>query len=231
VPAAHAQGQGGKVPVAVELRLLVFHSSDARDEVFAHDPAAPEEVAAVKTPLRSYLNHQFATVMLTGRKVVFTKEPDRAALTRPESLLAELDLPADLRSAILLFLPEKAGAKQPFRVLVIDDSKRAFPAGSFRVSNLSPQPVRIVLESKTYEFKPGATQFIEDPPVRDGNQSGMKAFAFHNGNWQRIASGIWPHPGRGRAVQVLFVHPATGMVQLRAFDDVPPRDPAPQPQG
>jgi hypothetical protein len=211
----------------IEIRLLAFQPDKAQEEVFAHDPSGPAGAVAVKTPLRSYLNHEFSTVSLSGRRVIFTTGMEKESLTRNESLLGEVTLPEVVRSAILLFLPAKAGGKFRFQVLPIDDSKRAFPAGTFRVSNLSPQPVRIVLETKNYDFKPGQTDFITDPPVREGNQSGMKAFAFHDNIWQRIGSGIWPHPGENRVVQVLFIHPATGQVQLRAFDDVAPREPAP----
>ena len=163
---------------------------------------------------------------LTGPRIVFTTTPDRGSLARPEELLGEAVLAPGVHSAILLCLPAAAGDNARFRLLAIDDSKRAFPAGTFRVSNLSPLPVRIVLEDKTFNFTPGEIQLITDPPVRDGNQSGMKAFAFQDNVWQRIGSGIWPHPGKNRVVQVLFTDPATGQVQLRAYDDVPPREPA-----
>lgn len=223
----HAQA---KPPANFELRLLAFQPGMSTDEVYAHDPAAAEDAPAVQTPLRSYLNHQFATVTLTGRHVVFTKQAARASLKQTDAVLAETTLPEKVRSAILLFLPGKTGGRHPYQILAIDDSKSAFPAGTFRVSNLSPQEVRIELENKKFAFKPWSTGFINDPPVRDGGQSGMKAFALVDGNWRRIGSGIWPHPGNNRVVQVLFLHPATGLVQLRAFDDVPPREPAPQPQ-
>jgi hypothetical protein len=214
----------------VEIRLLAFQPDMATDDAYVHDPAASAKTAAVKAPVKSYLNHEFATVVLSGRRLAVTTKPDRESLANGDGLLGETDLPDGVRSAILLFLPAAAGAKARCRILVIDDSKRAFPAGSFRVSNLSPQPVRIVLEEKAYNFKPGEIQLITDPPVRDGNQSGMKAFAFQDNVWLRIGSGIWPHPGDNRVVQVLFTSPDTGQVQLRAYDDVPPRDPAAPPQ-
>lgn len=214
---------------AIEIRLLAFRTEMRSDEVFAQDPEAGDKAVAVNTPLRSYLNHQFTTLMLSGRKVVFTKQPDRASLGRPDAVLGEWQVPDGLRSAILLFLPEKNGDKHPCHILTIDDSKRAFPAGTFRVSNLSPQPVRIELEHQTYQFKPGDTDFITDPPVRDGNLSGMKAFAFQNNVWQRIGSGIWPHPGPNRVLQILYFDDNAGHVRLRAYDDVPPREHAPQP--
>ena len=220
-----------KLAFRAEIRLLAFQPDQAIDEAFAHDPALPVATAAaavaVKLPVKSYLNHEFSTVALTGRRIVFTTQADRASLTRPADLLGETTLPEGVRSAILLCLPAAPGDKARFRLLVIDDSKRAFPAGSFRVSNLSPQPVRIVLEEKTYQFKPGEIQLITDPPVRAGNQSGMQAFTFQDNLWQRIGSGIWPHPGSNRVVQVLFTNPATAQVQLRAYDDVPPRAPTP----
>lgn len=218
-----------KPAARVEIRLLAFQPDLATDDAFAHDPAAPAATAAVKVPVKSYLNHEFTTVVLTGRRIVFTTKPDRESLTRAAELLGEVTLPQGVRSAILLFLPAPADGKARCQILAIDDSKQAFPAGSFRVSNLSPEPVRIVLEEKTYTFKPGTTELIIDPPVRAGKQSGMKAFAFHDNVWQRIGSGIWPHPGDNRVVQVLFTNPATGQVQLRAYDDVPPRSPAPLP--
>jgi hypothetical protein len=214
----------------IELRLLAFQPEMSTDEVFAHDPAATNKAAGVNTPLRSYLNHQFTTLMASSRRVVFTKLPDRSSLAQPDAVLGEWQVPVGLRSAILLFLPEKTGAGHPYKIMAIDDSKNAFPVGTFRVSNLSPHPVRILLEEKNYDFKPGQTGFITDPPVREGNQSGMKAYSFHDNNWQRIGSGIWPHPGESRVVQILFIHPARGHVQLRAFDDVPPRDMPPTEQ-
>ena len=212
-----------KTAIRVELRLLAFQPDFGTDDAYAHDPDAGPEAAATKTPLKTYLNHEFSTVNLTGRRIVFTTKPERGSLTREGEVLGAVTLPEGVSSAILLFLPPKPDSKVRFQILAIDDSKRAFPAGSFRVSNLSPQPVRIVLEDKNFNFKPGETALITDPPVRDGNQSGMKAFAFRDNTWQRIGSGIWPHPGNNRVVQVLFFDPVMDQVQLRAFDDVPPR--------
>lgn len=216
-----------KAPARLELRPLAFRSNLAAQEAYAHDPAAPATAAAVKTPIKTYLNHEFATVFLTGRKIVFTTKPDRESINRPGELIGEATLPDDLRSGILLFLPANPGDKASSRILPINDSKGGFPAGSFRVSNLSPQPVRIVLEEKDHDFKPGSTGLIVDPPVRENNQSGMKAFALKENTWQRIGSGLWPYPGKNRVLQILYFDAAAGHVQLRAFDDVPPRKTAP----
>lgn len=213
-------------PTPLRLRLLAFQPSLATDEVYMHDPAANEPANGVRLPMKSYLNHESVPAILKSRKLVLTKAADPASLKDPAQWLAEATLPEGLRSAVLLCLPEAAGSKTPFRMLVIDDSKKAFPAGSFRVTNLSPSQVRIELEKRPWVVKPGTTELIIDPPVRHGNLSGMKTYVLENQNWRRIASGIWPHPGKGRVIQLLYYHPVAKRVQLRAFDDVPPREPA-----
>jgi hypothetical protein len=212
----------------LELRLLAFNSALGIDSVYAHDPAKPG-APSVAVPVKTYLNHEFTSLAAAGRRLAFTAKPDPASLNRAGELLGEVTLAEDTYSAILLFLPAPPSGKTAFKILVVEDSPKAFPAGSFKVFNLSPQAVRIQLEKKTFDFKPGAKALIQDPPVGDNYHSAMRAFAFQNQKWQRIATGLWPPPGEARVLQILFQHPQTGQVQLRAFDDVPPRSPAPAP--
>ncbi|TAE75715.1 MAG: hypothetical protein EAZ84_08815 [Verrucomicrobia bacterium] len=212
----------------LELRLLAFNSSLGIDAVHAHDPANPD-APSVATPIKTYLNHEFSTLNPGGNTLRFTTRPEPESATRPEELLGDVTLPAGTRSAILLFLPVPPGGKSRFKILPIDDSSKAFPAGSFKVFNLSPQAVRIQLETQNFDFKPGATTLIQDPPVGDNHHSSMRAFAFHGKQWQRIATSLWPPPGEARVLQILFQHPQSGQVQLRGFDDVPPRAAAAEP--
>lgn len=216
-------------PTSMRLRFLAFQPGLATDDAFLHDPAAPDANRGIHAPLKSYLNHESVTAALKSHKLVITTSANRASLNNPDQWLAEATLPAGLQSAVILCLPEDPGAKTPFRVLVIDDSKKAFPPGSFRVTNLSPSQVRIELEKRPWEIRPGTTEIIIDPPVRHGNLSGMKTFVLENQNWRCIASGIWPHPGQERVIQLLYYHPIAKQVQLRSFDDVPPSEPVPQP--
>lgn len=212
----------------LELRLLAFNSSHGITEAHAHDPAKPGG-PSVPTPVKTYLNHEFVTVPATGRSLAFTTKPDPASLTRPGELLGEVTLPAGTRSAILLFLPTAPTSKARFKILPIDDSPKGFPVGSFQIFNLSQEAVRLQLESKNFDFKPGQSSLIEDPPVGENHHCAMRAFAFHKNKWQRVATSLWPPPGEARVLQILFQHPQTGQVQLRGFDDVPPRAPAPTP--
>ena len=211
--------------VRAEIRMLAFTSAQKQKEAYAQDPTAAVTAESVAAPIKTYLNHQFSTVSLKSRKIVFTTKPDRASITREGELIGEVTLPEGANSAILLFLPGKPGGKARCQIMAINDSKHAFPAGSYHVTNLSPLPIRLTLEEKIFDFKPGQVTSIEDPPVGASGQSGMRTFMFKNNAWQPISTGLWPHPGNARGVLVLYLDPASDNVQLLAFDDVPPRDP------
>jgi hypothetical protein len=201
----------------ISVRALVFQSGDAIGEVYAHDPAAADS-PPFKLALKGYLNHEFTELSLRGRSIRFTAGSDRNSAN-----LGECTVPADALSVILVFLPASASDDKPFHIMAVEDSAKSFPAGSFLVTNLSKVPVRLMLEKKGYEIAAGKRKLINNPPVRTGNLSGMNAFAFLEDGWKRIGSGVWPHPGKSRVLQILFRDSGTGLVQLRAFDDVPLR--------
>jgi hypothetical protein len=138
-------------------------------------------------------------------------------------MIGEVTLPSGANSAILLFLPGKD--KNSAQIMAIDDSKRAFPAGSFHATNLSPLPIKLMLEEKQFDFKPGQAQLIQDPPTGDTGQTAMRTFSFKNNAWGPVATSLWPHPGDARSVLVFYQNPNAGEVQLRSFADVPPRAP------
>ncbi|MCP5532429.1 MAG: hypothetical protein H7A49_02065 [Akkermansiaceae bacterium] len=222
-PSIRAQDAGSSER-GVELRLLAFSPELQQREAYAHDPAAGEGTPGVLAPIKTYLNHQFTAVPLASRKVVFTLKPERESMKQKGELIGEATLPAGTRSAILLFVPAAPGDDAKCRVMVVDDTKQKFPAGSFHITNMSPLPVRLMLERKKYDFNPGKVMLIEDPPSRDTGQIGMRTFVVKEQHLEPVSTGLWPHPGKTRRLMVFFLEPQTEKVQLRAFDDVPPRD-------
>jgi hypothetical protein len=228
---APAPGTGGAPAPApqdapgLKIRALTFGLDSPPTEVFAHDPASGGKIPGVKLDLKTYLNHEFNLQPSQAESLIFTKSADVASTKDVASVIAKAKVPANLKSGIFMFLPGtgKAG-DTPFRVLVIEDSKRAFPPGSFKVMNLSPHGVRIQLENQNFDFASGETKVIEDPPVGPNNASGMKAFSSVNGQVQRIGAGIWPHPGTKRSLQVLFLNPKTEQVEIRGIRDVAGED-------
>lgn len=210
-------------PAKVEIRMLAFSSAQQKMEAFAHDPLADATSAPVPAPIKTYLNHQFSTVVLKSRKIVFTTKVSRDSLKSSEDVIGEVTLPLGLDSAILLFLPGREENRA--QIMAIDDSKRAFPASSFHATNLSPLPIKLTLEEKQFDFKPGQVHLIEDPPTGEAGQTAMRTFSFRNNAWGPVASSLWPHPGDARSVLIFYQNPNAGEVQLRSFADVPPREP------
>ena len=87
-----------------------------------------------------------------------------------------------------------------------------------------PLPMRRK-STKPFDFKSGEVRLIENPPVGDANSSAMRAFTFQDEQWQRIAAGVWPHPGQKRVLQVAFDNPESRQVEMRGIRDIAVRDP------
>lgn len=202
---------------SLTLRLLAFDSESSLPELFCHDANNPAKPAAVATPLKSYLNHEVSELTLGANQLSFSAA---STITKPEDIIGSVTLPADGSRFLLVFFPAKETGK--FQIMAIDDGLKAFPLGSFRVFNLSRSNIRLTLEKTNYDFKPGASQVIKDPPVQENMHSGMSAHAQLSDQWQRIGSGLWPHPGQKRDLEFFFENPTTSQIELRGFRDISP---------
>lgn len=201
----------------LKVRGIAVESGVPGEEVQAHNEAGTDNAGVVK--LKTFLNHEFDTLKLKDAKLVFTAKPDPASAKDPAEVLGSCEIPGKVKSVILLFLPETPG-KPACKVAVVEDGAKAFPAGSIKVANLSPLPIKIELEKKSYEFKPGEIRAILNPPVGANNSSGMKSYCQRDGKWENFSSGMWPHPGDKRVLQVFFENPATKQVECRGIRDV-----------
>jgi hypothetical protein len=169
--------------------------------------------------VKSFLNHEAATLKLKSPKIVLTTHAGAASEKDPAQLIGSCELPAKGGSVILLFVPEKPDSPTS-KILVIDDSKKAFPAGTFKVANLSSLPVKLELEKKAFDFKPGEVLNIVDPPVNDASASTVKGTCESEGEWKNFFSSSWPHPGGKRVLQVIIDNPDSKLVDIRGFRDV-----------
>jgi len=211
--------------IQAKVRLLAFTDELSNPEVYAHDPTAAADIPGIKTEIKNYLNHQAYMVATRSKKVVFTTKPDHASIGRQGELIGEVSLPETSNSAIMVFLPGKPGDKAANLVMAVDDSKRAFPPGSFHITNISSKVVRLKLEKNQYDFTPGKTLLISDPPIGENHQAGMEAFVQNGNAWSRVSAGFWPIPKTTRNLAIIYQNPANGRIALNGFDDVPPSDP------
>lgn len=213
----------GLAPAAVaarpecRIRALSIQTGATPAELHAH--AASGATTAGKVRVKSFLNHEFDTLTPKDGKLVFTAKPDPASAKDAAARIGACEIPASVRSAILLFIPETPG--QPAcRIVVVEDNPTAFPAGSILVANLSAESVRIRLEQSDFEFKPAEIRAIPNPPAGASQSAAMKGFFKTAGAWQEFASAAWPHPGDKRTLQVLTTNPATKRLEIRGVRDV-----------
>lgn len=218
--AGSAFGQDDPKPTReVRVRLLAFDTASIPRESFALDPAAPPATLGVAAPIKGYLNHEEVDLKLFGNEIRFSKSAKSEDLKAAGNEFAKVSIPKTGNHFILIFLPVGDGK---YRIFPFDDSVRGFPRGSYLVFNLSRSGVRLTLEKKSFDFKPGQSSLIEDPPVQANNHSAMYAFAQVDGKLQKIGSGLWPHPGTKRSIQIFFDNPESRQTELRGFRDISP---------
>lgn len=224
-PAAPDAAPAAREQPGLKIRGLSFLADAPTTDVFAHDPAAKPGTPGVKFDIKNYLNHEFAMIPVGAENLIFTKSGDAASTKDPASVLAKVKLPQHFRKGILVFLPGSAKPGEPiYRVLPIDDAVKVFPRGSVNVINLSPVPVKIVLEKQEYVYKSGEAKVIENQPVDASNASAMTAYAFKDNQWQRFGQTVWPHPGEKRVIQIIFENPKSKNVELVGIRDIAVRD-------
>ena len=201
----------------VKVRALSFQP-DFPLELHAHDPSGSATAGLVE--VKSFLNHEANTLKIKGRNLVFTRKSNPASATDVNEHLGQVELPADSKSFILLFLPETEPEKHPNRVVAIDDSAKGFPAGSFKIANFTSYPLKITLEKESFEYAPGEIKFIAQPPFGENQSASMEAYCKRNDQWKIISTGSWPNPGTRRVLQIATENPVTKQVELKGIRDV-----------
>lgn len=200
-----------------QIRGITLGQDNPGPEVHVHQDGGAPDAGVLE--VKSFLNHEGTTLKLKGPKIVLTTKAGAASAKDPAQLIGSCQLPAKGGSVILLFIPEKAGSPTS-KILVMDDSKQGFPAGSLKIANLSSMPLKIELEKKPFEFKAGEVRNIEGPPANGAGASSVEAFCESGGEWKAFFSGVWPQPGRKRVLQVFTDNAETKLVDIRGFRDV-----------
>lgn len=201
----------------ISVRALAFQPGFP-PEVHAHNPSGSSTAGPVE--VRSFLNHESNVLKVEGDSVAFTRKSNPASAIDVNEVLCKVDLPAS-KSAIVLFTSGE-NAKQPvqYRARAIDDSAKAFPAGSFLIVNFTKSPVKITLEGKSYEVAPDAVEAITKIPYTTRQNVRMQAFAKKGDDWNLISTGTWTNPGAKRVLEILTADPVSGQVEMRGIRDV-----------
>ncbi|GAA5484195.1 hypothetical protein [Haloferula sargassicola] len=221
-----AVAQQAREEAGIRVRCLAFViGAQPPPEVYAFNPAK-KDAGSVKLEVKTFLNHQAETLPDGTQNLLLTTDPDPSSTLIQEKLVAKATLPDGARSVILLFVPGTGKAGDlPYRIFVVDDTRKAFPEGSLMVLNMSPTEVRFQLDEKDLRFKKGTTNLVKELDAGPDNLIDMRAFCrIGPGNaakdWKRIAAARWAPPGKKRVFQVLFLDPVSQEIQLRGFTDV-----------
>lgn len=202
---------------ACRVRALSLQAGSVAPELHANSEAVT--ATAGKVRVKTFLNHEYDTLKLKNRKLVFTAKETPTSGPDEEERVGSCEIPAATKSVILLFIAETPG-KPGCRIVVVDDSVKAFSKGSIAIINLASQPVKIQLEDKSFEFKPGEVRAIPNPPAGKNQSSAMTGMVKRDGKWVEFSSGAWPHPGDKRVLQILTENPTTQQIEIRGVRDV-----------
>jgi hypothetical protein len=142
---------------------------------------------------------------------------------------ATAKIPANLKSAILVFLPKpKETAGLPWRIFVIDDSAKNFPFGGALVANLHRGDIAFTVGEHKIKLHPGTSHGLARPTVLDDFNMAPVSFQFQQQDTWRIAS-----ESKLRFVPAIrylifaYLDPSSGRPRLSTLQDFKPL-PAPK---
>ena len=177
-PAVHAQKKETLVPVRIRAVL--------------HDPVHPtahlfytnKKGTVVPLNFRSKdLSRALFMLPVNGSLVLY----DKAAIDPEDpaaSLAASVKLPSNIKQAIVVVMPAPAGKTPAYRMLLIDDSEKAFPKGESRVLPLIGVKTAIQAGEHRLTVNPGKITRV--PPVKKVNEYNMAQTNFYyqkGGSW------------------------------------------------
>ncbi|NQX01218.1 hypothetical protein HQ447_11200 [bacterium] len=205
-------------PREISIRALSFQQGFP-DEVHAHLASGAATVGEIQ--VKSFLNHEKNLLTFEGDQLIFTRKSNPSSATDVNQQIGTVDLPVDLKSTILLLVPisQKPGEFQS-RVIPIDDSSAAFPAGFFKIANVGSLAIKIELAGDTHQCEAGKTLVLEKVPFGENQSVSMRAYCKRGDQWKLITSGIWSNPGTKRVLQVFIEDLLTKEVTLKGIRDI-----------
>jgi hypothetical protein len=169
--AGHAQQDDATVPV--QIRAVLHDPVHPAAELFYPD----KKGVVAKLDFRPQdLTRTLFMLPVNGSLVLY----DKADIDpkKPEaSLAASVKLPTGLKRAMVVVLPAPAGSKPAYRMVVIDDSAKAFPKGESRVLPLVAVETAIQAGEHRMPIHPGKITSV--PPVMKRNEYNMAQTNFY----------------------------------------------------
>lgn len=208
-------------PPAVQFRALLHDPLHTTGDLFYIAPSGSPTLLHFRP---NDLSEPFATIPVNGSLVLYDKEtidPENPGA----NLAASVKLPPNLKRAMVVVLPAPAGKKPAYRMLLINDSEKAFPKGESRVIPLIGTEVVLQAGEHRVPVRPG--EITRVPPVRKVNEYNMAQTNFHylHGDaWLTFTERQLQYLDASRRLFIVHATPgATAPTITTIVDTLPPR--------
>ncbi len=204
--AVHAQEKETAVPV--QIRAVLHDPVNPVAKLFFTDKTG----TVVPLDFRPQdLTESLFMLPVNGSLVLYDKaaiDPKNPAA----SLAASVKLPPDLKRAMVVVLPAPAGTKPAYRMLLVDDSEKAFPGGESRVLPLVGVETAIQAGEHRLPVHPGKITRL--PPVRKVDEFNMAQTNFYyqqDGSWVAFTERQLQFLDASR--RIFIIHATPGAIQ------------------
>ncbi len=172
LPAA-VQAQQNEAATTVQIRAVLHDPVHPTAALFFTDKTG--NVVQLEL-LPQDLSRPIMTLPVNGSLALYDKA-DIDPKDPAASLAATCKLPPNTKRGIVVILPSPAGSKPAYRMVLLDDSAKAFPTGESRVLTLLPVEAAIEAGEHKLPVHPGAIARL--PPVKKVNEYNMAQTNFY----------------------------------------------------
>jgi hypothetical protein len=204
--ASHAQEK--EKPTPVMIRAVLHDPVKPHAELFYPDPSGALNQIIFRP---QDLTEPMLMLPVNGMLVLHDKaniDPENPAA----SLAASVTLPPDTKRAIIIVLPAPANAKPAYRMVVLDDSAKAFPPGESRALSLIKVETAMQAGEHRLAIHPG--KFTAVPRVQKVNAFNMAQTNFYyqqEGSWIAFAERQLQFLNATR--RIFIIHATPGALQ------------------
>lgn len=133
-------------------------------------------------------------------------------------VLSATKLPVGIKRALVVMFPNPKGSAEAYRSIVFEHDLTGFPLGVYRLSNLSPHPVRGSIARAYIEAKPGEVTSL-DPAGEPGAVVPLRFEYFNEGHWNLLAETRSAIRKDRRWLVFIYKDPVTGRMNVRTIPD------------
>jgi hypothetical protein len=194
----------------VSCRFLGFQTGDTTTSLTCvadkFELACPFKTDSISEP---------ADVFAVDRVISFIDPKDR----KPACTVT---LPANVRQALVVFMPNARDAALPWRAFAIEDSEKAFPNGGALVINLHNANIRFAIGEYKYMLKPGDSYGMQMPKQRDEFNTATVTFEFsHQDQWIKASESRLRFTEGLRYLMLAYRDPTSQRPRLSTYQDGP----------